>query len=215
MRPSLRFPIWYALGNGSRVNLRQHMLSLGQHLALASPWWSWDCQAVRKALWASVLVRLRRLGNEKLKANGAAGRSPASWRDLEFLRKEVKTHRRVFDGKTNLCLELLVGYAGVLGIETQDCFPQTEPWIAEAAAYLTLYAEGRTRTVGLDDARVYVAHVIPWTVGGNKTGREIEEGLARMESGTRGIVLSVASALAPVLEACDPETKLAAGRNGA
>src|SRR5438067_6454610 len=136
------------------------MLSLGQHLALASPWWSWDCQAVRKALWASVLVRLRRLGSERLKTNGAAGRSPASWRDVEFLRKEVKTHRRVFDGKTNLCLELLVGYAGVLGIDSQDCFPDTASWIAEAAVYLSLYAEGRVRAVSIDDARVYVTCVV-------------------------------------------------------
>ena len=45
------------------------MLTLGKHLALATPWWSWDCSEVRKALWASVLVRLRRLVNERLKAN--------------------------------------------------------------------------------------------------------------------------------------------------
>src|SRR5215218_8369260 len=93
------------------------MFPLGQHLALSSPWWSWDCTAIRKALWASVLVRLRRLGNDRLKANGAAGRSPGSWKELEFLRRDAKTHRRMFDGKTNLCLELLLGYAGVLGID--------------------------------------------------------------------------------------------------
>jgi hypothetical protein len=190
------------------------MLPLGQHLALASPWWSWDCQVVRKALWASVLTRVRRLGNERLKVNGAAGRSPSSWRDVEFLRREVKTHRRVFDGKTNLCPELLLGYASVLGIDTQDCFPTTETWIAEAAVYLSLYAESRVRAVSLEDAEVYVTHVAPLTVGGMRTCAEVEESLARMSVEIRVVVLSVASALAPVLMVSDPEGKPTAGGNG-
>src|SRR5262245_6334222 len=72
------------------------MLSIGHHLALGSPWWSWDSPAIRKALWASVLARLRRLGNDRLAANRLAGRSPADWRDLDVLRKEARTLRRVF-----------------------------------------------------------------------------------------------------------------------
>jgi hypothetical protein len=190
------------------------MLPLGQHLALASPWWSWDCKTVRKALWASVLVRLRRLGNERLKANGAAGRLPDSWKDLEFLRREVKTHRRMFEGKTNLCLELLLGYAGVLGIDAQDCFPDTETWIAEAAVYLAQYAGGQARPVRIEDARVYVGRVVPLASGGVRTSADVNAGLDRMPGEARAVVLAVAGALGPVLAANHPETKPTAGRKG-
>jgi hypothetical protein len=190
------------------------MLPLGQHLALASPWWSWDCTAVRKALWASVLVRLRRLGSDRLKANGAAGQSPGSWKDLEFLRRDAKTHRRMFGGKTNLCLELLLGYAGVLRIDAGDCFPDTETWIAEAARYLAEYAPDGTGSIRVQDARVYVTHVLPRATGDVRTGADVASWLERMPGETQTAVLGVAQALGPVLEANYPEARAFGGGNG-
>jgi hypothetical protein len=190
------------------------MLPLGQHLALSSPWWSWDCTAVRKALWASVLVRLRRLGNDRLKANGAAGRSPGSWKDLEFLRRDAKTHRRMFDGKTNLCLELLLGYAGVLGIDAGDCFPDTETWIAEAARYLAEYAPGGTGSVRVPDARTYVTHVLPRVTSSVRTAADVGAWLERMPDDTRAAVVGVARTLGPILEAIYPDAKVFGGGSG-
>lgn len=191
------------------------MLPLGQHLALASPWWSWDCAGVRKALWSAVLVRLRRLGNERLKANGAAGRLPGGWRDLEFLRREAKTHRRVFDGKTNLCPELLLGYASVLGLDAQACFPETESWVAEAAAYLARYGTGRVREVADADARAYAAHVLPYPSAGIRTAADVLQRLDGLPRDVRSAVAAVADALGPVLEGCDPEARaVAGGRSG-
>jgi hypothetical protein len=181
------------------------MLTLGQQLALTSPWWSWDSQVIRKALWAAVLVRLRRLGSERLKENGQANRFPMEWRDLEFLRREARTHRRVFDGKTNLCPELLLGYASVLGINSAGCFPDTETWIAEAAVYLSRFAPERVRPVPIEDALVYVPAVLPIVACQPRTAACVEALTERWRPGTRAAAFAVADALAPILEAHDPE----------
>jgi hypothetical protein len=189
------------------------MPTLGQRLALSSAWWSWDSQVIRKALWASVLTRLRQLGNERLKENGSAGRFPSEWRDLEFLRREIRTQKRVLDGKTNLCPELLLGYASLLGINTTDCFPPTHTWIAEATVYLSQYAQERVRPVTMPDACVYAHSVLPIVASRSLTAMGIEAQLARLPAPTVSLVRSVADAIAPILEAHDPELRSSSKRS--
>jgi|GEM_PF-2738495 len=181
------------------------MLSIGQHLALATPWWSWRCAAVRKALWASILMRLRKLGNERMKANDLVGRSPASWKDISGLRKDEKTQARALNGSPSL--ELFVGLAGALGIDSRECIPDTETWIAEAAVHLSHYAEGRVRPIGKDDALAYCRIVLPWTRAGMRTMKELERDLAELTPVCRTNVLNVASGLSPILEKAQPRVE--------
>jgi len=188
------------------------MLSLGQQLALASPWWSWRCATVRKALWASVLMRLRRLGNERLKANDLAGRCPATWKAITGLRKDGKTQERALQGVPSL--ELFGGLAGVLGIDTRDCIPDTETWIAETALHLSHYAEARGPAIQRDDALAYCRIVRPWTRDGFRTMKQIEHDLSSLAPGCRKIVMGVATALAPILELNNPEMKPSPARTG-
>lgn len=190
------------------------MVPLDVRIALSTPWWSWDDGLVRKALWASVLTRLRRQGAERLKANGAAGRAPSEWRDIEFLRREPRTHKRVLGGETNLCVELLLGYASVLGLDVRDCFPDSHTWIAEAAAYLSRYAPGCGPPVSVEQAAVYVRHAVPLVNSRPRTGACIEDYVEQLAVPDRQVVLAVVGAIAPMLQARDPELRPAGGRDG-
>ena len=213
MRPSAHLLHLVGSGDGSR---RRGQYSWGRACSHSVSTWRSPPRGGRGtarrcggACGASVLVRLRRLGNARLKANGAAGRSPGGWKDLEFLRKEVKTHGRVFEGKSNLCPELLLGYASVLGIDSQECFPDTEAWIAEAAVYLARC--GGARQITVEDARVYVHQVVPLVAERVQTSADIEARLGGIPGEVRAVVMAVATALAPVLEQNDPETRRTAG----
>jgi hypothetical protein len=181
------------------------MLPLGTRLALSVPWWSWKRAVVRKALWASVLTRLRRLGNERLKANGVAGRLPSEWRHLDYLRKEPRTGQRALTGETNLCLELLLGYAGAIGLNTADCFPDTRTWVAEAAVYLAEFARQRVRPIGIAESIAYAGHVLRVVGGGPTTDVCVKSEVDRLPVEARAAVLSVAEALGPILLAHDPD----------
>ena len=188
------------------------MLSLGQHLALATPWWSWRCATVRKALWASVLMRLRKLGNERMKSNRLAGCSPTTWKDISGLRKDDKTQQRALNGTPSL--ELFVGLAGALGIDSRECIPDTETWIAETAVHLSHYAEGREQPIVRDEAGAYCRIVLPWTRSGLRTMHQSELDLAELASACRKTVLSVATKLAPIMELHSPELKKSPVRTG-
>ena len=188
------------------------MLSLGQHLALATPWWSWRCATVRKALWASVLMRLRKLGNERMKSNRLAGCSPTTWKDISGLRKDDKTQERALNGTPSL--ELFVGLAGALGIDSRECIPDTETWIAETAVHLSHYAEGHDWPIERDEALAYCRIVIPWTRSGLRTMNQCELDLAELAPACRKTVLSVATKLAPILELLNPELKKSPVRTG-
>jgi hypothetical protein len=180
-------------------------MDVGIQLALSSPWWSWDSRMIRKALWASVLVRLLRQGGARLKENQALGNFPADWKDVAYLRREPKTQQRLFKGENNLCLELLVGYASLLNIDTQLCFPDTRTWIAEATVYLSRFAAERVSSVRLEDASVYVEHILPIVGKGSVVEATfVEKRLEQLSGQVRPIVTGVARSIAPVLVAHAP-----------
>ena len=167
---------------------------------------------MRKALWASVLIRLRKLGNERMKSNGLAGRSPATWKDVSGLRKDDKTQQRALNGTPSL--ELFVGLAGALGIDSRECIPDTETWIAETAVHLSHYAVGHDRPIERDEALAYCRIVIPWTRSGLRTMHQSELDLAELAPACRRTVVSVATKLAPILELHSPELKKSPARTG-
>lgn len=188
-------------------------MTLGLQLALTRPWWMWKHKVIQDALGAAKLRYCLPLIDEALEKNRAAGRLPATIKDLadpRYLDRDPRNVERIEDGTYTLTDQHVLGISVSVGIPLEKLLPATSVWIELAAVNLCSSAFDRKA------ARAYAHYVTASTPGSQNTSLDVTlvkriQRMLRDEFSTdtevEGAVMSVAECVGRVLERLQERTK--------